>query len=144
MLELKVLQAKKAELSKKQKDGDTSEDTRKELAKVESDLLTLSEEMKNMLAAKPAAATKTEEAAGPSHDATKAAVTTEEVAYVPKAGTEGKIHAELTKGQRFDPQTGKELSTPFIQLFDKAEFENFKKHAKVLGYAVKVVYEPKK
>ena len=62
--------------------------------------------------------------------------------YVPKPGTERLIHAKITRGHRFDENTGKEISTPYVQMFTYGEFENFKKNAELVGYSYEVLYNP--
>ena len=69
---------------------------------------------------------------------------TEEPEYVPAKGTESLIHAKVTRGRRFDENTGKEISAPYIQLFTFGEFENFKKNATLIGYFYEVLYNPYK
>lgn len=63
--------------------------------------------------------------------------------YVPEKGTEKMVHLKIVKGRRFNPMTGKEVSTPYKQLFTYGEFQLFKKNAKMLGYSVlEVLHDP--
>ena len=65
--------------------------------------------------------------------------------YKPKPGTEKLVHLSIVRGQRFDENTGKEISTPYTQMFTYGEYLNFKKSASLLGYViVKELYNPYK
>lgn len=60
----------------------------------------------------------------------------EKVSYTPKPGTEKMVHLSLVRGRRFNPNTGKEESKPFTQLFTFAEWQLFKNNFKGLGYTI--------
>ena len=61
---------------------------------------------------------------------------------VPK-GTENMVHLSIVRGRRFNPQTGKEESAAYTQIFSANEFNLFKKSATLLGYSViKVLHDP--
>lgn len=63
--------------------------------------------------------------------------------YIPAKGTEKLVHLSIVRGRRFNPNTGKEESTPYIQMFTYGEFLLFKKNANLLGYSVlKVLHDP--
>lgn len=62
--------------------------------------------------------------------------------YTPERGTGNLIHAKITRGHRFDENTGKEISTPYVQMFTFGEFENFKKNAELIGYSYEILYNP--
>lgn len=63
--------------------------------------------------------------------------------YKPKKGTEKHIHLVLVRGRRFNPNTGKEESAPYTQLFTFSEWQVFKKHFRSLGYVItKVLHDP--
>jgi hypothetical protein len=63
--------------------------------------------------------------------------------YQPKKGTEKHIHLVLVRGRRFNPNTGKEESLPYTQLFTFSEWQVFKKHFRSLGYVItKVLHDP--
>lgn len=65
--------------------------------------------------------------------------------YKPEPGTEQLIHLSIVRGRRFDENTGKELSTPYKQMFTYGEYLNFKKSAPLLGYTiVEELYNPYK
>lgn len=63
--------------------------------------------------------------------------------YTPAKGTEKLVHLSIVRGRRFNPNTGKEESMPYIQMFTYGEFMLFKKNANLLGYSVlKVLHDP--
>ena len=63
--------------------------------------------------------------------------------YKPEPGTENLVHASIIRGRRFDENTGKEVSTPYVQKFTYDEYKNFVKNAELLGYTiVKELYNP--
>lgn len=63
--------------------------------------------------------------------------------YAPAKGTEKLVHLSIIRGRRFNPMTGKEESTPYVQMFTYGEFQLFKKNANLLGYSVlKVLHDP--
>lgn len=67
----------------------------------------------------------------------------EEPEYAPSKGTEKLVHLSIVRGRRFNSMTGKEESTPYIQMFTYGEFQLFKKNANLLGYLVlKVLHDP--
>lgn len=65
-----------------------------------------------------------------------------EVYKVPK-GEEKLVHLKIVNGHRFNPNTGKEESKPFIQKFTYGEFTVFKNSHSMLGYiVVGVLHDP--
>ena len=42
--------------------------------------------------------------------------------YTPAKGTEKLVHLSIVRGRRFNPNTGKEESMPYIQMFTYGEF----------------------
>lgn len=65
-----------------------------------------------------------------------------EVYKVPK-GEEKLVHLKIVNGRRFNPNTGKEESKPFIQKFTYGEFTVFKNTHSMLGYiVVEVLHDP--
>lgn len=63
--------------------------------------------------------------------------------YTPAVGTEELIHAQLVRGRRFNPHTGKEESQPFTQMFTYPEWLLFKKNYVGLGYEIlKILHNP--
>lgn len=66
----------------------------------------------------------------------------EEPYEVPK-GTEKHVHLAIVRGRRYNPNTGKEISKSFVQVFTYAEWQLFKKNFKGLGYTImKVLHDP--
>ena len=54
-------------------------------------------------------------------------------------------HVLLLKGNRYDPKTGAELASPFIQKFAAKDFKNFQTYATQLGYTeVTILFDPTK
>lgn len=65
--------------------------------------------------------------------------------YKPQPGTEHLVHLSIIRGRRFDENTGKELSTPYVQKFTYGEYLNFIKRASLIGYTiVEELYNPYK
>lgn len=71
-------------------------------------------------------------------------------AYTPEANEKNLYHVELEK-PFYDKRTGKKLSVPCVQKFTEAEYkalngkknEKDKSNAEMLGYTVKVLWNPK-
>lgn len=69
----------------------------------------------------------------------------EESTYKPAPGTENLIHVSIVRGRRYNPDTGKEESVPYIQTFNLSEYNSFKKNAALLGYTIiSELYNPYK
>lgn len=65
--------------------------------------------------------------------------------YKPEPGSEQLVHLKIIRGKRFDENTGKEISNPYIQKFTYGEYLNFKKNAERIGYTVvEELYNPYK
>lgn len=65
--------------------------------------------------------------------------------YKSEPGTEKLVHLSIVRGRRFDENTGKEVSTPYKQMFTYGEYLNFVKSAPLLGYTiVEELYNPYK
>ena len=63
--------------------------------------------------------------------------------YKVAKGTENMYHLRIVKGQRFDSNSGEELSRPYIQRFTRSEAENFVANYKSLGYKIlEIMYQP--
>lgn len=61
---------------------------------------------------------------------------------IPK-GTENMVHLSIVHGRRFNPNTGKEISKPYTQMFTYGEWQLFKAHFRGLGYAIiEVIHDP--
>ena len=56
--------------------------------------------------------------------------------YVVKQGTEDMVHLKLVKGKRYNPNTGDEISKPYVQVFTFSEWQLFKKNFTGLGYVI--------
>ena len=69
-------------------------------------------------------------------DTIETKVTKVKSSYIPKSGTEDMVHVSIVYGRRFNPLTGSEESTPFIQMFTFAEWQLFKKNFRTLGYTI--------
>lgn len=78
-------------------------------------------------------------------EVTKEVVKKTAAKYIPPKGTERMVHLSIVRGQRFDGDTGKELTKPYVQMFTYGEYKNFKKQAALIGYkVVEVLYNPYK
>lgn len=63
--------------------------------------------------------------------------------YKVAKGTENMYHLRIVKGQRFDSNSGKEISSPYVQRFTRSEAENFVTNYKSLGYKILAIeYQP--
>ncbi len=63
--------------------------------------------------------------------------------YVPPKGEENVAVLRLTKGRRFNPDTGAREAPVFTQKFNASEYRLFMAHYKSLGYTIEeVVYNP--
>lgn len=62
--------------------------------------------------------------------------------YTPKESEKHLVHVEVTTAISFDPTTGKEISKPYVQIFNEKEFALCEKHAASLGFIYKVLYRP--
>ena len=66
-----------------------------------------------------------------------------QVKYVPPEGEENVAVLRLTKGRRFNPDTGEREAPVFTQKFNASEYRLFMAHYKSLGYTIEeVVYDP--
>lgn len=63
--------------------------------------------------------------------------------YKVPIGEEDLVHVMITRGQRFDPNTGKEIIKPYLQKFGKREWNSLKEQMYKLGYKIELLYEPK-
>lgn len=63
--------------------------------------------------------------------------------YKVAKGTENMYHLRIVKGQRFDSNSGEEISSPYVQRFTRSEAENFVANYKSLGYKILAIeYQP--
>lgn len=61
--------------------------------------------------------------------------------YKPNEEEKHLYHVELEK-PLYHPSTGEKISTPYVQKFTKNEFKQFESNAKMLGYTIKVLFNP--
>jgi len=61
--------------------------------------------------------------------------------YVPEPGTEMNYHVKV-EVKAFNPQSGKRLSTPQVQIFAPKAFKVFADQAVGLGYTVDILHDP--
>ena len=138
--------ARKAELESKSKATPLTEGEKKELIDLSLRIVEVEDELEAAEAAKAAApkAATTKKPAPKADAAPKADEAPEalEVAFTPKEEEKHLFHVELVKGMRFDPQTGKPISLPYVQMFDQRAWNQFKQHQAVLGYESKVLWDP--
>ena len=120
----KELMVRKAELLQKKKDGVIADEEQAELEDLAVYLVAVGKLVK-----KPAEQAKPEQAK-PS-------------AYVPLKGEENIAVLSLTKGRRFNPDTGEREAPVFTQKFNASEYRLFMEHYKSLGYTIEdVIYNP--
>lgn len=120
----KELMVRKAELLQKKKDGAIADDEQAELDDLAVYLVAVSKLVKE-----PTATEKPEQA--------------KPRAYVPPKGEENVAVLRLTKGRRFNPDTGEREAPVFTQKFNASEYRLFMAHYKSLGYTIEgVLYNP--
>lgn len=120
----KELMVRKAELLQKKKDGVIADEEQAELDDLAVYLVAVGKLVK-----KPTTTEKSEQA--------------ESNAYVPPKGEENVAVLSLTKGRRFNPDTGEREAPVFTQKFNASEYRLFMAHYKSLGYTIeKVIYNP--
>lgn len=125
----KELMVRKAELLQKKKDGVIADEEQAELEDLAVYLATVGKLVK-----KPTATEKPEQ---PKPEQAKPDV------YVPLKGEENVAVLSLTKGRRFNPDTGEREAPVFTQKFNASEYRLFMAHYKSLGYTIeKVIYNP--
>lgn len=63
--------------------------------------------------------------------------------FKPSERDKRKVFLEIRRGSKFDPNTGKPLSKPYVQAFNYGEWVNFAKNYDKLGFTVlEVLYDP--
>ena len=71
------------------------------------------------------------------------AETKEESGFVPPKGQEHLAFVKIVYGRRFSPETGKEISKPYVQTFTRSEFRVFEASATRLGYKIlEILHKP--
>ena len=124
----KELMVRKAELLQKKKDGVIADEEQAELEDLAVYLVAVGKLVKKPEQTKPEQA-KPEQA--------------KPRAYVPPKGEENVAVLSLTKGRRFNPDTGKREAPVFTQKFNASEYRLFMEHYKSLGYTIEeVIYNP--
>ena len=131
--QLQQLQTRKAELLKLKKESvELPEVLQNELDDILEQLM-LAEQEEQTAEAEVSTTAETE----------TSEVTATTSAYTPAPGTEDKVHLRIVKGRRFNPMTGKEESTPYIQIFSHGEWNLFKNYLKQLGFTImEVLHDP--
>lgn len=125
----KELMVRKAELLQKKKDGVIADEEQAELENLAVYLVAVGKFVK-----KPATTEKSEQAKPEQAKSD---------AYVPLKGEENVAVLSLTKGRRFNPDTGEREAPAFTQKFSASEYRLFMAHYQSLGYTIeKVIYNP--
>ena len=120
----KELMVRKAELLQKKKDGVIADEEQAELEDLAVYLVAVGKLVKKPVEQKPAEQAKPR-------------------AYVPLKGEENIAVLSLTKGRRFNPDTGEREAPVFTQKFNASEYRLFMEHYKSLGYTIEdVIYNP--
>lgn len=129
----KELMVRKAELLQKKKDGVIADEEQAELEDLAVYLVTVGKLVKKPEQPKSEQA-KPEQ---PKPEQTKPN------AYVPLKGEENVAVLSLTKGRRFNPDTGEREAPVFTQKFSASEYRLFMAHYRSLGYTIEeVIYNP--
>ena len=130
----KELMVRKAELLQKKKDGVIADEEQAELEDLAVYLVAVGKLVK-----KPTTTEKSEQAKSeqPKPEQAKSR------AYVPLKGEENTAVLSLTKGRRFNPDTGEREATVFTQKFNASEYRLFMENYQSLGYTIEeVIYNP--
>jgi hypothetical protein len=130
----KELMVRKAELLQKKKDGVIADEEQAELEDLTVYLVAVGKLIK-----KPTTTEKSEQAKSeqPKPEQAKSR------AYVPLKGEENIAVLSLTKGRRFNPDTGEREAPVFTQKFNASEYRLFMEHYQSLGYTIEeVIYNP--
>lgn len=131
----KELMVRKAELLQKKKDGVIADEEQVELEDLAIYLIAVGKLVKM-----PAATEKPEQA---KPTATEKPEQAKPRAYTPPKGEENVAVLSLTKGRRFNPDTGEREAPVFTQKFNASEYRLFMEHYQSLGYTIeKVIYNP--
>ena len=136
----KELMVRKAELLQKKKAGAITDEEQSELDELAVYLVAVDK----LAAKKPTTGlgATAPEAEQPKPEQPKP-VGAVQVKYVPPEGEENVAVLRLTKGRRFNPDTGEREAPVFTQKFNASEYRLFMAHYKSLGYTIEeVVYNP--
>ena len=140
----KELMVRKAELLQKKKADAITDDEQSELEELAVYLVTVDK----LVAKKPAAEKPAAEQSKPAAEQSKPAEQPKpagavQVKYIPPKGEENIAVLRLTKGRRFNPDTGEREAPVFTQKFNASEYRLFMAHYRSLGYTIEeVVYNP--
>lgn len=130
----KELMVRKAELLQKKKDGVIADEEQAELEDLAVYLVAVGKLVK-----KPTTTEKSEQAKSEQPKSEQA----KSHAYVPLKGEENVAVLSLTKGRRFNPDTGEREAPVFTQKFNASEYRLFMEHYQSLGYTIEeVIYNP--
>ena len=125
----KELMVRKAELLQKKKDGVIADEEQAELEDLAVYLVAVGKLVKKPGDQKP--------------DDQKPVEQAKPRAYVPLKGEENIAVLSLTRGRRFNPDTGEREAPVFTQKFNASEYRLFMEHYKSLGYTIEdVIYNP--
>ena len=120
----KELMVRKAELLQKKKDGVIADEEQAELEDLAVYLVAVGKLVKKPVEQEPVEQAKPK-------------------AYDPLKGEENIAVLSLTKGRRFNPDTGEREAPVFTQKFNASEYRLFMEHYKSLGYTIEeVIYNP--
>ena len=136
----KELMVRKAELLQKKKAGAITDEEQSELDELAVYLVAVDK----FAAKKPTTGlgATAPEAEQPKPEQPKPAGAVQ-VKYVPPEGEENVAVLRLTKGRRFNPDTGEREAPVFTQKFNASEYRLFMAHYKRLGYTIEeVAYNP--
>ena len=139
----KELMVRKAELLQKKKASAITDEEQSEL----DELVIYLVHVDKLAAKKPttglgATAPEAEQLEAPKDEQPKPAGAVQ-VKYVPPKGEENVAVLRLTKGRRFNPDTGEREAPVFTQKFNASEYRLFMAHYKSLGYTIEeIVYNP--
>lgn len=136
----KELMVRKAELLQKKKAGAITDEEQSELDELAVYLVAVDK----LAAKKPTTGlgAMAPEAEQPKPEQPKPAGAVQ-VKYVPPEGEENVAVLRLTKGRRFNPDTGEREAPVFTQKFNASEYRLFMAHYKSLGYTIEeAVYNP--
>lgn len=132
----KELMVRKAELLQKKKDGVIADEEQAELEDLTVYLVAVGKLVKKPEQQKP----EKPEQAKPEQQKPEQQ---KPHAYVPLKGEENIAVLSLTKGRRFNPDTGEREAPVFTQKFSANEYRLFMAHYKSLGYTIEeVIYNP--
>lgn len=135
----KELMVRKAELLQKKKAGAITDEEQSELDELAVYLVTVDK----LAAKKPTTGlgATAPEAEKPAEQPKPASAV--QAKYIPPKGEENVAVLRLTKGRRFNPDTGEREAPVFTQKFNASEYRLFMAHYKSLGYTIEeVVYDP--